>query len=204
MTLPIFRLALGEAAWQRLAPVIRQHYDSAAFGTRRLILQGVMEEIFHAPWVKPWLCLARGFNALVPWQGRDVPVEVSNWADPAYPNTLFWHRLFHFADGGEHVFESRMELGGLGEIIELLRFGVGIRMRVSESGGALVYSARDHCWKIGPWILGIPNWALLGEARIVESMSADGGIHLDFTITHPWFGRSFGYRGRFILMSVKG
>lgn len=199
-TQAIFRLALGEDAWQRLAAPVRQHYDLAADSANSKTLNGVMDEIFHAPAIKPLLWLARGFGGLVPWQGRDVPVEVRNWTDPARPNCLFWHRRFQFADGRRLVFASRMELAQDGEIIEFLRFGIGVRMRVAESGGALVYTARDHCWKIGPWLLGIPHWLLLGEARIVESPAAEGGIRLDFTITHPWLGRSFGYRGRFAMV----
>ncbi|WP_156302341.1 DUF4166 domain-containing protein [Methylogaea oryzae] len=199
----MFRLVLGEDAWHRLAPAIRRHYDMPPTVAATQILHGVMEEVYHAPWIKPWLLLARFFDALVPYAGRDVPVEVVNRTDPAQPDNLFWHRTFRFADGRTALFSSRMEPGRPGEIVELLRFGVGIRMAVAERDGALVFTARDHCWKIGPHIIGIPNWALLGDAVIVERALSDGELRLDFDIVHPWFGRTFAYRGRFTLPSSR-
>jgi hypothetical protein len=199
-SLPLLRLALGDDAWRRLAPVIRRHYDIPPTDGTPCVLHGVMEEIFHAPAIKPWLALARRFEALVPHQGRDVPTEVRNWTDPAQPGALFWHRTFHFP-AGRTVFSSRMEAGADGELIELLRFGVGIRMRVSERDGALVYTGRDHCWRFGTALASIPNWALLGDATIVESAVSEDELRVDFEIVHPLLGRTFGYRGKFRLDS---
>ncbi|MGZ8219669.1 DUF4166 domain-containing protein [Methylomagnum sp.] len=196
-SLPLLRLALGDDAWHRLAPVIRRHYDISPLDGTPKVLRGVMEEIFHAPIIKPWLALARSFEALVPYQGRDVPTEARNWTDPAQPDALFWHRTFHFPDGRQTVFSSRMEAGGNGELVEYLRFGVGIRMAVSERDGALVFTGRDHCWRVGSVVAGIPNWALLGDASIVESAVSEDELRVDFEIVHPVFGRTFGYRGKF-------
>jgi hypothetical protein len=199
LTPPLFRRVLGEDAWNRLAPVVRRHYDIPPSAGAPQILRGVMEEIYHAPVVKPWLAMARGFEALVPYQGSDVPTEVRNWTDPARPEALFWHRTFHFPDGRHSVFTSRMEAGANGEVIEFLRLGVGVRMAVSERDGALAFTARDHCWRLGPVLAGIPNWALLGRATVVESPVSDSELRVDFEIVHPLFGRTFGYRGQFSL-----
>lgn len=196
---PLFNQVLGDAAWNRLAPAVQRHYRMTATTAESQTLQGVMEEIHHSPFIKPLLLIAQACDALVPYRGREVPVEVRNWIDPARPHALFWYRTFRFPDGRVSVFRSRMESGGPGEIVELLRFGVGIRMRVEERDGALVYTALEHCWKIGPWLQGIPNWALLGTAVIVEQALSDNEVRLDFAIKHPWFGRTFGYRGRFVL-----
>jgi hypothetical protein len=198
-SLPLLRRALGEDAWHRLAPVVRRHYGiSPTDGTPR-VLRGVMEEIFHAPIVKPWLALARNFEALVPYQGRDVPTEVRNWTDPAQPGALFWHRTFSFPDDRRTVFSSRMVAGADSELLELLRLGVGIRMRVSERDGALVFTGKNHCWRLGTALISIPNWALLGDAAIVETAVSEDELRVDFEIVHPLFGRTFGYRGRFLL-----
>lgn len=196
---PLFRRALGDDAWHRLAPVVRRHYDLAPREGRPRILTGVMEEVFHAPLIKPWLWLGRGLRALVPYRGNEVPTEVRNRTDPARPEALFWHRTFHFPDGRRSVFASRMEAGGAGEVIEFLRLGIGVRMAVSERDGALVFTGRDHCWRIGKRLVGIPNWALLGDAVIVESAVSDTELRVDFEIVHPLLGRTFGYRGRFRL-----
>lgn len=193
----LFRQVLGEAAWNRLAPVVRSHYEMTETSAETKTLRGVMEDIHHSPVIKPLLLLARRFEALVPYRGRDVPVVVCNRTDPAYPRVLFWHRTFRFPDGRSSIFQSRMEPGRPGEVIEFLRFGIGIRMRVEERGGALVYTALEHCWKIGPWLPRIPNWALLGTAIIVERAISEREVRLDFSIKHPLLGKTFGYCGRF-------
>ncbi|BBA35784.1 uncharacterized protein sS8_3852 [Methylocaldum marinum] len=195
--LPVFRRVLGEEHWARLAPAVRRHYDLSPASAEGLILQGVMEEIRHSPLIKPWLVIARWFKALVPYPGDNIPVEVRNATDPDKPDVLYWHRTFSFPDGRTTEFLSRMEPAGSGEVVEILRFGVGIRMRLAVRDGALVYTGLEHCWKVGPVMIGIPNWLLLGNAVIVESPVSDDEVRLDFEIVHPWLGRTFAYRGRF-------
>lgn len=190
---------LGEDAWHRLAPVVRRHYDLCADSADSLVLHGVMDSVDCAFWVQPWLWLAHWFKALVPYQGRDVAVEVRNWTDPTVPDALFWRRTFHFSGERTALFESRMEPGRAGEVVELLRFGIGIRLHIAEQNGALLFRADSHCWKIGRRLLNIPNWALLGDAVIVESPLSATELQLNFSIVHPWFGRTFGYCGRFRL-----
>lgn len=196
---PLFQQILGDAAWGRLAPAVRRHYLIPGSREETLVLQGVMSEIFHSPVIKPLLLLAQAMDALVPYQGREVPVEVANYADPECPQTLYWHRTFHFPNGRKTVFRSRMQAVAEGEVVELLRFGVGILLRVEEHEGHLVFRALRHCWKIGPWMLPIPNWLLLGDATIVEGALDEEELFLDFAIEHPLLGRTFGYRGRFHL-----
>jgi hypothetical protein len=198
-TPPLLRQALGDAAWNRLAPVVRRHYDMAPHEGGTQILTGLMEEIFHSPVIRPWLWLGRWLQALVPYNGQEIPTEVRNRTDPAQPEALFWHRSFLFPDGRRSVFASRMEAGRAGEVIEFLRLGIGVRMTVSEQDGALVFTGQDHCWRIGRGLVGIPNWALLGNAVIVERAVSAAELRVDFEIVHPLLGRTFGYRGRFRL-----
>lgn len=194
----LFHRVLGEDAWNRLAPAVRRHY-SLGPDAESLVLHGVMTEIFHSPWIKPLLLLAQAIDALVPYQGNDVPVEVRNRCDPTHPQSLFWHRTFRFSGGRTSHFRSRMEAVADGEIVELLRFGIGIHLQVEERDGALIYRALRHCWKLGPWMLPIPNGLLLGDATIVERAVSDEELHLEFAIDHPLLGRTFGYRGYFTL-----
>jgi hypothetical protein len=195
--MPVFRRVLGEEHWARLAPAVRRHYDLSPSSADGMILEGVMEEIRHSPLIKPWLMLARWFKGLVPYSGENIPVQVRNVTDPDRPDVLYWHRTFSFPDGRIAEFLSRMEPAGRGEIVEVLRFGVGIRLRLDVQDGALVFTGLQHCWKLGPFTIGIPNWALLGNAIIIESPLSENEVRLDFEIVHPWLGQTFAYRGRF-------
>lgn len=199
-SIPLLQTILSDEAWHRLAPAVRSHYRLSPNPPRTMTLSGMMDDIFHIPLIKPLLLLASRLDALVAFAGSDIPVTVRNWTNPNRPQALFWHRTFTCPDGRTRIFRSRMEATERpGEVVELLRYGVGIRMRVVEREGALVYLALEHCWKIGRWFVPIPNWALLGTATIVERAISDREVYLDFVIEHPWYGRTFGYRGRFSL-----
>jgi hypothetical protein len=83
------------------------------------------------------------------------------------------------------------------EIIEYVRFGLGIRMRLSVEEGALIFSSTRYLWNLGFLRLSLPTWLILGHARIEErGLSADR-IAMTFEMVHPWFGKTFGYEGRF-------
>lgn len=83
------------------------------------------------------------------------------------------------------------------EIVEYVRFNLGICMAMSERNGALCYQSRGYLWKLGRLKLRIPDILLLGNAVITERGIDENSVELDFTINHPLFGRTFTYSGRF-------
>ena len=197
MIVPAIQQALGEQ-WQRLHPAVRRHYDISAEGIDHLQLNGTMYEVDHASGVKPLMWIGRLFGALVPYRGRNLPVKVINTARPGR-STLFWERHFHFPNKKPFRFISRMENGKDNEIIEYVRYNLGIRMAMSERDGALCYESLGYRWDLGPLQLHIPDWLLLGKATIIERGLDERTIELSFDIRHPVFGRTFTYSGSFVL-----
>ncbi len=195
--LPVIRNALGPA-WERLHPAVRRHYDISADGTPRLKLNGIMVEVDHTASIKPLMWIAHAFGALVPFRGRNLPVEVINSARPG-SGTLYWQRRFHFPGKAPVHFVSRMEILKGNEIVEYVRFNLGIRMAMSERGGSLCYVSRGYLWRLGRLTLRLPDWLLLGKATIVERGIDEKTIELEFNIHHPLFGRTFTYSGSFEL-----
>ncbi len=195
--LAAMRQALGEQ-WQRLHPAVRRHYDIRADGVAHLQLRGIMYEVDHATIIKPFMWVGRLFGALVPYRGRNLPVKVINTARPGR-STLFWERHFHFPGREPFRFVSRMENGKGNEIIEYVRYNLGIRMAMSERDGALCYESRGYRWDLGPLKLHIPDWLILGRATIVERGLDAQTIELRFDINHPVFGHTFTYSGSFVL-----
>jgi hypothetical protein len=204
----LFQAVLGEG-WGRLAAPVRRHYD-LAMGEDQIVA-GVMAEIDHAAWLAPVLWLAGRLEILVPYRGREVPVEVRHTVpldQPAeQPSALPFLRTFHFPGHPPAVFRSRMEALGPGEVVEWVGPGFGLVMAVTvREDGALVYTGRRYVWRLGGVCLPLPGRWVLGQARIVESAAGpDAGevlggpaeLRLDFDLLHPWWGRSFCYRGRF-------
>ncbi len=194
---PVIREALG-TDWENLHPAVRRHYNISADGTARLKLNGTMVEVNHASIIKPFIWIAQLFGALVPYRGRNLPVEVINSARKG-SNTLFWQRCFYFPGKEPFHFLSRMETLENNEIVEYVRYNLGICMAMTEQDGALCYTSRGYLWNLGPFKLRIPDWLMLGNAKIIERGIDNKTVELDFNIHHPLFGHTFTYSGSFEL-----
>lgn len=196
--LPVIRKALGNG-WSELGEIVRRHYDISPGNASDMTIDGIMCEVYHSLVGKLYLLPGRLFGALVPYRGRNVPTRVRNWTESGDDTAMFWHRTLRFPGRAPVVFRSRMVHAGNDEIIEYVRFGLGIRMRLSVRDAALVFESVGYVWDIGVLRLPIPGWAILGDALIVEKPLSDGQFHIDFVIRHPVFGRTFSYSGTFAI-----
>ena len=196
MNVSVIQKALGEQ-WDNLGDSVKRHYDLAPGSDSQVTVVGTMDEVTHSLWAKPFILIAQLFGALVPYQGRNVPVTAKNWTQPDNLRALFWHRTFSFQGKQPYIFKSRMEHYQGDEIVEYVRFNFGVRMRLSEKDGSLVYKNMDYIWKLGKLTIHIPNWLTLGNADIIETPVSDTQFKMDFTMKHPLFGLMFRYRGSF-------
>jgi len=158
-----------------------------------------MDRVVHSLWVKHFILVGRLFGALVPYCGEGVPVEVRNYCR-ADNNQLQWRRHFFFPGRRPYPFASHMEHLGGNEIVEFVRFGLGLRLRLSVDEGVLCYTTAGYLWRMGPLHITLPDWLLFGSGTIIERAVDSEQIDLDFTLNHPLFGLSFCYAGRFRLI----
>jgi hypothetical protein len=196
--IPVIKQALG-SAWDELAPVIRRHYDISPGSDERVLMTGTMTRIDHSLIAKLFLLPGRVFGALIPYRGSDIPATVENRTRADDPRGMSWHRRFEFPGHPGTVFRSYMVHAGGDEIIEYVRFGLGIRMKMSVEQGSLIYSSTGYQWDIGRWSLRFPTWLILGAGRIRETGLSDSAFEMDFEMRHPLFGKTFSYAGRFEL-----
>jgi hypothetical protein len=196
---PVIKKALGKK-WDRLDDIVKQHYDICPGENTTLNLRGEMSEVYHSNIAKLYLLPGRIFGALVPYRGKNVPTLVRNWTSTNNYNAMFWYRTLHFPDRPEVIFQSRMEHLGGNEIVEYVKYGMGMRMALFEEQRALVYKGLGYVLCIGRVKIPIPNWMILGSATIVEKAITDKLLHLDFEIRHPLFGKTFSYSGDFIIL----
>ncbi|MCU7857793.1 MAG: DUF4166 domain-containing protein, partial [Candidatus Thiodiazotropha sp. (ex Lucinoma borealis)] len=174
------------------------HHYSLVPGTSSTVkIHGTMSEIYHSKIAKLFLLPGRLFGALVPYKGKNIPTEVRNWTTNENSEAMFWNRILHFPDKSPIIFRSRMEHINNNEIIEYVKYGMGIRMLISEHDAVLKFIGIGYLWKIGPITLSIPNWMMLGDAVITEKAISEKMFKMDFKITHPLFGRTFSYHGDF-------
>lgn len=194
-TTPFIAQVLG-SEWENLHPAIRRHYNIHPDGEHKRRLNGEMSKVFHSFWVKHYILIGRLFGALVPFRGEKIPVEVYNYCN-ANSNQLRWRRQFYFPDRKSYPFDSYMEHFGDNEIVEFVRFGLGLRMKLSVDSGALCYTTAGYLWRIGSLRLSLPDWLFFESGTITEEGIDNEQIKLDFTLVHPLFGLSFCYIGRF-------
>jgi hypothetical protein len=138
--IPVIRQSLGEE-WDQLDDAVKRHYDLVPGTDEEIILNGTMTEVYHSLIGKLFLMPGRLFGALVPYKGRNIPAQVRNWTAASNSRAMFWYRTFYFPGRKPFIFQSCMEHLEGNELIELVRHGMGIRMRVRVEDGALVYES---------------------------------------------------------------
>lgn len=199
---PVFQTVLGDADWQRLGTVVRRHYSLQPFSDDQMTVRGHMDEVWHAPLAALLMPAGRLFGALVPHQGREVPIDVHYRCQPGDAG-LYWDRRFHFPGRAVFHFRSHMEVADSArhEVIEYVRFGLGLRLRVTAEDGALVFRDVGYVWRLGPLRLPMPLHLLLGRAYVEERPvpGDDGAFTMKMRLRHPWWGELFRYSGRFRL-----
>lgn len=194
---PIFKQVLGDE-WETLGPAVRRHYFLRPYSHDAITVEGTMDEVRHS-WLttllRPFL---RIMGALVPYSGTNVPIAVHYNAEPEGAR-IHWDRVFRFPQASEYRFRSFMEPGRRGEVVEFVRFGIGIRLKMTAEAGVLVFRDMGYVWRIGPVRVPLPLHWLLGRAYIEERSVDEREFAMRMTLTHPWFGETFCYRGRFSL-----
>jgi hypothetical protein len=194
--LSIMQQALGED-WNQLDDIVKRHYAMAPGTDCNMTIHGRMDRVSHSNIAKLFLLPGRIFGALVPYRGNDIPTEVKNWTKEDNFKSMFWHRTLQFPNRPITEFRSRMEYVGKNEIIEYVRFGLGIRMRMSVDDGALVFTSAGYVWDFASVRIPIPTWAILGHAQIIEKAISQEEFYINFAMIHPIFGKTFGYSGTF-------
>ena len=198
---PVIKKALSDS-WNELAPIVQKHYDITPGESSKMVIKGVMDEVYHSPIAKLFLLPGRIFGALVPYKGKKIATEVRNWTSEDNQKSMFWHRTLEFPNRAPVIFRSRMEHINEDEIIEYVRFGMGIRMRMSVKESALIFTSIGYVWDVFGIKFPIPTWAILGDAEIIEKAISDNEFYIDFNMVHPLFGKTFSYSGVFSIVEI--
>lgn len=192
---PIFKQAFG-VAWDTLPKVMRLHYAPRAFSDDRVIIEGHLDVE-----VSPLMAvLARISGNVVPYSGKNVPVEVAFYSDE--DGNLYFDRTFSFPGRKPYLFRSRLVHLGGHEYADVMRFGIGWAGSYDWDGVKMVISHRRYVWRVFGRTLTIPMQWLIGEAEAEESVTADGAMFMWTHTKHKWFGKTFGYTGTFRVKDV--
>jgi len=190
--IPLLQKTLAED-WNKLPAVIQRHYsiDDGASSC----LKGRME-IGYPSYLLPLIFLIHLCGGLVFRRGKDIETQVDKTTSNKN-TTLFWKRTLTYEESKKDYFYSQMDTLQNHELIETVRYGFGLRLKVSVENGNLIYRSNGHIWQYGRFRLTFPDWLLLGRATIIETPVSDKKFSLDFSIEHPSWGRCYWYHGVF-------
>ena len=194
---PLFKKVLGPR-WTELSDVIRKHYFLRAGSVDAVCVTGTMGEVDHTPIARLLIPFGLLFGSVVPWRGRDIPVEV-HYNARADDRAIYWHRVFRFPNHRPFHFRSHMAQVRGNEVIEFIRFGVGARLVVTAENGGLVFRDRGYVWRIGPLTLPLPGRLVFGRVYVEEMPIDERRFAMKLEIAHPLLGRLFSYNGEFKL-----
>ncbi len=183
----LMQRALG-ADWDKLPPALQAHYR---FGTTTDTGQ---MDIEYPSFMQPVLGMLRLFGALVNRRGQRVATVVEK---NVVGERQYWRRTITFPDGKAIHFNSFWVSAGDGQVIEFVNPLLGLQMAPYMKGSQLHYRGIRFVAKLGPFLLPIPEWLVLGHTTIVEEAIDDTHFAMDFRLTHPLFGEVFRYAGEF-------
>jgi hypothetical protein len=195
---PVFKQAL-QTHWDALAPIIQAHYDLSPFTDQSLQLKGCMDNLSNSMFTNLLIPFTTLVGALVPYRGKKIAVEVVNQTHSDKAG-FYWQRTFSIEKRKPFIFKSVMHCTGPQEITEYLRFGFGIRFKLTENKGGLIYQDNGHVWKVGQRSIPVPINYLIGKAYIEEMPVSDTEFSMMMVLTHPIFGQTFQYNGRFSII----
>lgn len=180
-----------------------------------MALIGSMYRIWHRPaFLRPLFWALGKIGILVPYNAVDVPTTlvVTPGRNDAYGVYHVWDRTLTFDNPIRFrttiIYEPLLQ-----EVVDL----VGPRDFIY-----MVWDAKYHppdkftldtldcAFRIGKWRLWLPRWVwklLLGTVTFSQTADAqqEDTVHIDLLITHPLFGRIFGYEGCFqVVRTDKG
>lgn len=194
---PVFKHILGNQ-WDELGEVIRKHYFLRPFSNDHICVTGIMGEINHSFLAKLLIPFGRLFGALVPYKGRKIPIEVYYHTKNENGN-IYWDRVFMFPGKRPYHFRSFMQHAKNNEVVEYVRFGVGMRLKVTAEQGALVFRNGGYIWRVANISIPIPLRLILGTAYVEERPIDSTKFSMKMELEHPLFGMLFQYRGEFSL-----
>ena len=179
--------ALG-ADWERLPPALRAHYRCGpTIDTGHL-------DIEYPRLMQPLMSVLYAVGALVNRRGRNVPTVVEK---RVVGERQYWRRKIAYPSGKVIHFNSSWIYAGQGQVIEFVNPVLGLQMEPSVMGKRLHYRGVRFVAKLGPLLLPIPEWLVLGHTTIVEEAIDETRFAMDFRLTHPLLGEVFRYSGKF-------
>lgn len=197
MNKSIFNIILGDD-WENLGEIIKEHYFLQPHSNDYICVCGEMTEIHHSLFAKLIIPFGLIFGAIVPYRGKNIPVDV-HYNSNIENSNIYWDRVFKFSEKKHFHFKSHMEHIKDNNVIEFVRFGIGIKLKVTSEQGAIVFRDMGYIWRILGVDIPLPLSLVLGHIYVEERPIDRNFFSMKMIMTHSLFGVLFRYKGKFNL-----
>lgn len=191
---PIFQPVFG-ADWDKLPPVMKRHYANRPYSNDKATVEGVMK-VESSPLGRLLTPFFRLAGTLVPYEGENIPATV-HFVSAAGSEAFQFDRTLRFPGREPYRFHSRMKPAGGGDMVEFMRFGLGWRAHFAWTGEKVTLTHRGYVLKLFGVLLPVPLGLVMGKGYAEETPTGDDTFSMMMEITHPLWGKVFGYSGVF-------
>ncbi|MCP4390912.1 MAG: DUF4166 domain-containing protein [Gammaproteobacteria bacterium] len=197
---PIFKSIFGED-WERLPTVMRKHYANRPYTNDITVVEGALDVMCAGP-IKflAWLFwLMRG---IPPYNEKNVPVSVCFESDE-HSKFIHFNRAFNFQTRKPYHFKSRMIQANGNEVVEVMKSRLGWRMNYVWKDERVKLKHKGYVLYVFGYFIPLPLTLLIGEGNAEEVAVDEDTFDMIVAITHPWWGKIYEYKGRFIVKGDK-
>jgi hypothetical protein len=132
--------------------------------------------------------LARLVGAPLPLEASGcVPVTVIVTGSERLGGQV-WTRIYDRDRGFPQVIQSVKRFGGATGLEEIVARGVGMRLELKVSDGALVFRSAGYFIRCLGIQLSLPHWLTPGVIEVVHREESCGRFSFSLSVTHSWAG----------------
>jgi hypothetical protein len=189
---PSFHALLGELAWRRLPPAVRERFAWKPVPGAAVRYEGVMAVVRRSAVgaLMAQLCRVIG-TPLAPYGGGDVLRRDEDGAG------IVWERFYRFAGRAVVRCASVKKLSADEGLLECVGGGVGMWLRLSEHRGELHFRSTGYIWRRSRVTVALPSWLTPGELHVVHADLGAGRFRFRIAVRHRLFGETFFQDGIF-------
>jgi hypothetical protein len=194
--LPSARACAGETrfarlagdSWMLLPAPIRRRFSRHLADGERIVYLGEVAATRMTIVGRLIAQLARLVGAPLPLEaGGCVPVTVIVTGSERLCGQV-WTRIYDRARSFPQVIQSVKRFGGATGLEEIVAGGVGMRLKLEVSDGALVFRSAGYFIRCLGIQLSLPHWLTPGVIEVVHREESCGQFSFSLSVTHSWAG----------------
>lgn len=174
---------------------MKKHYANRPYTDDVTAVEGKLDVTCNQP-LKFFTPIIRLLGQVPAYNEKDVPVTVRFESDKD-TKSFHFNRTFHFKNTKPYVFKSRMLQIKDNKVVEFMRFGLAWKMLYLWDGEKVTLEHCGYFLNLFRCLIPIPLSVFIGKGYGEEKPVDENSFDMMVSITHPWWGKVYEYKGRF-------